>query len=596
MFDEIGKLVKDVLDGTRLPERPRAAVYSRLSNLAPDDISYSLDFQPGDAREYAEKHNIEIVVEYEDADFSGSNSRRDGFQRLRRDILARRIDIVIIHRIDRVFRNFEAFFAFIRLIKQVGVQFVSLSDPFDPFTPIGRLLLGMVAIWAEWPVWQTSTHTIEAKMTRLKRGLPNASYIFGYCRGCCSKCTDSNGKGYCPLYGSPDRTEENQRGKIFVPHPVEKRVVQETYSLYREGWSDRQIADHYNSTDLVLENGLKVKYRTKGRPGSTLPGEFTRDNIRDILTNVFYAGWVAHYPTHPLELDPSIDGSRPEQKPLKDKRTPLFKFDGLHQGIIDRSEWLVINQLRISKRFTPSNKEKPRRTYLLSGSEIGVGYCWECYQHDLKLVPLRGSTGGSGNQYYRCAALHDQYMPSRNSTILASKTSDNVSESAEAFRQRHSATLSAKKMDKAIVQMIDNFKIPPEWYETIVAYFLDDEGSVTFERNAFNLRSMLAEQKSYFRNHYIDRSRLELQSLEIHRKLMSLKPSSQPEGSNVIPLLENFHTLWEKMTVESKKALLHTMFEAILFDKDGNVRRILPRSPFEKFLNLGDFAQPLQYK
>lgn len=275
-------------------ERLRAANYIRLSKE--DSESHSLDTQPDRSGEYIRQCGWQLVDVYED-EATGRNSKRPGLKRLRDSIIAGKIDVLVVHRLDRLFRNLEALLKFIRFLKAHQVKLVSVTESIDTDTEWGYLVIYVLGGLAEYYVRNLSRRTSEGKLTRIKKGLLNGAYRYGYCNGRCSACTDPNGADYCPRFGQPDLGD----GRIPVPHPLESLAVRLIFEWYRTGeYSHADIAQLLNQYDYHLPDGSTVHFRTKGLPGQTEPGPFGRDNIRLILNNPVYAGVAAHYPSRPL--------------------------------------------------------------------------------------------------------------------------------------------------------------------------------------------------------------------------------------------------------------------------------------------------------
>jgi DNA invertase Pin-like site-specific DNA recombinase len=113
-------------------------------------------------------------------------------------------------------------------------------------------MLTVLGILAEIYLDNLRQETIKGKRQRAREGLWNGLPPFGYCRGLCSECKDPNGKGYCPEYGSPNKTD----GKRLMLHPVVSEVVKLVYAWYQEGnMSDSLIAERLNNFILTLSDG-----------------------------------------------------------------------------------------------------------------------------------------------------------------------------------------------------------------------------------------------------------------------------------------------------------------------------------------------------
>ncbi len=282
------------------------AIYTRLSRFDPNDPGYSLEIQPDRAEEFARSENASEIKIYSDPGRSGKNSKRDELQRMLNDIKAGRIDVVVFHRIDRVFRNLESLLKFVKILKRYNVRFVSITEQIDTDTWWGRLVLAVLGSLAEAYVWQVSDRTREGLAARRSTGLHLGRLPFGYCNGLCSTCSDVNGKGYCPLYGGSDRFE-SQRGRISVPHPVDRYAIPLIKDLCLDGKSFREIANFLNNNFVKLPDGFQVLFRPRGKMNARRPSRFTRESIRAVLENPFYTGQVARYRRPEFNVDDDLE-------------------------------------------------------------------------------------------------------------------------------------------------------------------------------------------------------------------------------------------------------------------------------------------------
>lgn len=566
----------------------KAAIYTRVSRIDPRHHGYSMDIQPDKAEEYARSKGWDIYAIFEDPARTGRNSRRPSLQRMIGDIRAGRVTIVVVHRLDRLYRNLESLLKFIRMIKTYKVRLVSVTEQIDTDNWWGRLVLYVLGALAEMYIWQASARTREAKLERVMNGLSNASFRFGYCNGLCSTCKDPNGKDYCPKYEGPDRVE-SQRGRIPVPHPIEMHAVKFAAHLYSKGKSDLEIANDLNSHIFRLADESTVSFRTKGLPGQTQPGPFSRDNIREIIRSPFYVGLVAHYPTRPLDMDDDVENPKrkPSQLPLKNKRQPQILQQGQHQAIYAYELWEQNMQLRQSKGTAPATTNRPRREYLLSG----VGRCWVCMEKIGKQASLRGSTGNTGTQYYRCATIHDKAKKGPKLEILDEFVAEaglevKTTNDWDHLIESHSSTLRADQLEEQIHISVKGLVIPNEWYETIMAYFLSDNGMADFERESYNLRQELNRLKDMYSDGFMTQAQFRDRATAITRELQLMQPSAKPEARNIVSFLRDFPTTWGKMTSREQRILLKVMFEAIYFDEKGNLRQTLTNAPFDSLLNV----------
>lgn len=587
--DDLNKKIQGfVRDNSRPESEEKAAIYTRVSRIDPRHHGYSMDIQPDRAEEYARSKGWDIYAIYADPAKTGRNSRRPSLQKMIGDIWAGRVTVVVVHRLDRLYRNLESLLKFIRMIKTFKVRLVSVTEQIDTDNWWGRLVLYVLGALAEMYIWQASARTREAKLERVMNGLSNASFRFGYCNGLCSTCKDPNGKNYCPLHGSADRVE-SQRGRVSVPHPVEMHAVSLAAHLYSKGKSDLEIASDLNSHAFCLPDGSHVVFRTKGLPGQTLPGPFSRDNIRDIIRSPFYVGLVAHYPTRPLDMDDDVENPKRKglQQPLRNKRQPQILQKGQHQAIYPYELWEQNMQLRQSKGIAPATNNRPKRDYLLTG----VGRCWVCMEQAGAQASLRGSTGNTGTQYYRCATVHDKGKKgaSQNTPLEISGEAGVTSSQINSWNkliESHSSTLRADKLEAQIHESIANLVIPPAWFEMIMAYFLNDHGMVEFERENYNLRQELNRLQDMYTSGFLTQAQFKDRATTLTSELQKMQPSAKAEAREIIFFLKDFPFIWNKLTSREQRILLKVMVEAIYIDEQGIVRQMLINGPFDKLLGV----------
>ncbi|MBC8333378.1 MAG: recombinase family protein [Anaerolineae bacterium] len=276
----------------------KAAIYTRKSRIMPGQQDYSMEFQADDAEAYTERQNWIIHDVFADPHKTGRNSKRKELRRLKQEIIAGHIDVVVIHRIDRLYRNLTGLLGFIQLLIEHDVRLVSVTEQIDTSTPWGMLVLQVLGALAEMLVRQTSDRVRRMKTARAEKGLLNGRLPLGYCKGNCSACTHPNGEGYCPSFGTTDLGD----GRVPVRHPIDQYVIQLIHHLYAEDMGFKEIADYINANRFDLPNGEIVQFRTQGTPGHKPPGSFSRDSIRRIITNPSYVGLSAQYKRPPLDM------------------------------------------------------------------------------------------------------------------------------------------------------------------------------------------------------------------------------------------------------------------------------------------------------
>src|SRR5688572_6649760 len=81
---------------------------------------------------------------------SGTNERRPALHELMTDARERRIDAIVVWRLDRFGRNLRHLVTTIEELAAAGVAFVSSGESIDTASPDGRLMLGIVGSFAQF--------------------------------------------------------------------------------------------------------------------------------------------------------------------------------------------------------------------------------------------------------------------------------------------------------------------------------------------------------------------------------------------------------------------------------------------------------------
>jgi hypothetical protein len=72
-----------------------------------------------------------IRSRYDDGGYSGGSTERPDLQRLLDDIRARKIDVIVVYKVDRLTRSLADFAKLVELFDAHGVSFVSVTQQFN---------------------------------------------------------------------------------------------------------------------------------------------------------------------------------------------------------------------------------------------------------------------------------------------------------------------------------------------------------------------------------------------------------------------------------------------------------------------------------
>src|SRR5271154_2426071 len=242
----------------------RCAIYTRVSTEQGLDQDFnSLDAQYEAASAYIKSQAhagwTPIRSRYDDGGYSGGSTDRPDLQRLLDDIRSRKIDVIVVYKVDRLTRSLSDFAKLVELFYAHGVSFVSVTQQFNTTTSMGRLTLNVLLSFAQFEREVTSERIRDKIAASKRKGLwVGGNLPIGY---------------------------EMKDGKVAVVEE-EAEQVRLIYRRYLELGGVK-----------ALERDLRERnFRTKTRllaTGATRGGiPFGRGSLFYLLRNRFYIGEV----------------------------------------------------------------------------------------------------------------------------------------------------------------------------------------------------------------------------------------------------------------------------------------------------------------
>jgi DNA invertase Pin-like site-specific DNA recombinase len=269
---------------TAANSRPRrCAIYTRKSS----DEGLEQDFNSLDAQREACEAYIRsqagegwslVRTGYDDGGYSGGTLDRPGLAQLLEDIRARKLDTVVVYKVDRLTRSLSDFAKIVEVFDAHGVSFVSVTQQFNTTSSMGRLTLNMLLSFAQFER-EVTGERIRDKIAASKR------------------------KGM--WMGGPVPLGYEARGRTLAIHDEEAKTVRTVFRLYLEHGNVRSVKQEADRL------GLKSKVR-RGARGRTCGGTaLGRGYLYHLLRNPIYVGRIAHKGEtyegqHPPIIDPKI--------------------------------------------------------------------------------------------------------------------------------------------------------------------------------------------------------------------------------------------------------------------------------------------------
>lgn len=262
----------------------KAVIYLRVSSNMQIE-NFSIDSQRRVCQSFCNLRGWEIVTEYVDDGHSATTINRPAFGAMLDAAKQRKFDVIVCHKLDRFSRNIVDVLTLLNDLEKHNVSFASATEQHDFTTPLGRVLLTLLAAFAQWYIDNLSAETTRGKLERFKQGHHNNRPPIGYVKN----------------------------GELIEPDDNALHV-KAAFELYAtSNYSDEDIAAYLTShTNKVI----------------------AKDSAAAILRNPFYAGWVVYRG--------SVNNKRISKKDIKLMR-------GNHVAIISQDTYDEVKRIRQSR-------------------------------------------------------------------------------------------------------------------------------------------------------------------------------------------------------------------------------------------------------
>ena len=258
----------------------RCAIYTRKSSEEGLEQSFnSLDAQREACEAYIASQRHEgwraLPTTYDDGGISGGTMDRPALLRLLRDIRARKVDLVVVYKVDRLTRSLADFAKIVEVFDANGASFVSVTQQFNTASSMGRLTLNMLLSFAQFER-EVTGERIRDKIAASKRK--------GMWMG-----------GVPPLgYDIQDRN--------LVINEEEAQTVRYIFETYVALGAVRPLQEQLDAERITTKRHISAKGNTHGgRP-------ISRGHLYHLLQNRLYRGEIVHKDqTYPGQHEPIID-------------------------------------------------------------------------------------------------------------------------------------------------------------------------------------------------------------------------------------------------------------------------------------------------
>ena len=314
--------------------------YSRVSSEEQAQHGISIDAQRTILEGWAAMTSRQIRI-YEDAGYSGKNINRPALQQLLTECRSGSVSAVVVWKLDRLSRSLRDTLAIIEDILQPrGITLVSVTESIDTSTPSGRMMLNLLASFAQLEREQDSDRVVMAH----KHLARDCKYL----------------GGHVPLGYRIDADKHYQLDPETAP------IVRRVFEMYlaRSGYTP--ILEYLNSMDF---------------PG-TRKTAFKKQDLNFMLKNEIYAGTYVRR----MGADPRHRITSPE----------TVRVPGGVPALLSPEEWQRVCRMREQSR-TAAAVYSARQIYPLSG----LVFCASCGA--LMALNYGGKDrDGTVQRYYAC--------------------------------------------------------------------------------------------------------------------------------------------------------------------------------------------------
>lgn len=269
----------------------KAVLYARVSSKEQEKEGFSIPAQLKLLNEYADRHGLQAVETYTDAETAKKAGRTNFLAMAERIKKAKDIDVILVEKTDRLTRNFQDYVLIDELIQSydVEVHMVKegevLSQRAKSHT---KLIHGIKVVLAKNFIDNLSEETAKGMMEKAAQGHWPSTAPYGY--------------------------RNNKETRLVELDPAKAPYVRRAFELYATG--------HYSLQRLVKqlhEEGYRF------RPSTAKP---SMSNIHHILTNKFYTGHFVFRGLHRIGHHPplvSMEIFNQVQRQLKAKNKPDYE-------------------------------------------------------------------------------------------------------------------------------------------------------------------------------------------------------------------------------------------------------------------------------
>ena len=330
----------------------RVGIYVRVSTEIQSSEGFSIQGQVNQIKEYCNFNNFKVIDVYADRGISGKSMNRPELQRMLQDAKNGHIDCVMVYKTNRLARNTSDLLKIVEDLHKQNVEFFSLSERMEVNTSSGKLMLQILASFAEFERNNIVDNIFMGQTIRAQEGYYQGNLPLAY-----------------------DKVPYNKHELMINQH--EANIVKYIFESYAKGHGYRKIANALNHKGYVTK---------KGNP-------FSISAVTYILSNPFYIGKI--------QFAKYKDWNDKRRKGLNDK--PVIA-EGKHTPIISQDLWDKVQARK--KQVSKKPQVHGKGTNLLTGI-IACPQCSASMSASITVNTLKDGTK-KRIRYYSCSNFRNK--------------------------------------------------------------------------------------------------------------------------------------------------------------------------------------------
>ena len=359
-----GRNVRMIAAASEAPEEDRVLRVAAYCRVSTDDIdqavSINLQIQQY-MKKIKENPNWRYAGCYVDDGFSGTNTdHRQGFQKLMKDAMDGKIDMIITKAVSRFARNLMDCIGWVEALQNHDppIRVFFEQENLDTMSQTSSIILFVLAMVAQEESHMKSEAILLSLEWRFSRGRFLTPRLFGY-----DKIEVPDGFG--------------GKKKVLSVNETEARVVRWMYSSLLNGGTAEDIADVL--TEMAIPTGGR-------RRDGTLNTHWTASSVVSIMRNEKHCGDVLARKTY----TPNYKDHK--SKKNNGKKNKYFQPDH-HEAIVSRAMWNAAQRILNSRRYGHEGAYLPMRiidrgslTGFISMNRSWAGFDYEDYYRAAQIV------------------------------------------------------------------------------------------------------------------------------------------------------------------------------------------------------------------